>query len=142
MYIYGYGEAFESCLFIRTTIQMYHYSLEGKLYNNTSLLPPPPRNHPHRNRRPYTKHASHRPETKASPTKTLAPAIHGISIDCILVAHGIHKAPKGGSGGRHHSDNPPVCAKVFDTPDNRDDNRHQREGGAVAEADECGCGVE
>lgn len=63
------------------------------------------------------------------------------TVNSILIRTRIHNAPDRRPACRNHSHDAPVRAEVLDTPDDGDDNRHEREGAAVAEADEGGCYV-
>ena len=58
--------------------------------------------------------------------------------DARLVHETVHRAPHGGSAGRHHGDHPPVRAEVFHAPDHAHDDGREGEDGAVAEALEAG----
>lgn len=109
------------------------------LNNNSSSSPIPPRNQPSPNGDPNAYRTSHGPESKAPPAMTLA-VIRAISVvHGILVPLRIDQTPDGGSGGWNHGNDTPVGGKVLDSPDDRDDNRDERKGTAVAETNQ-GCG--
>lgn len=69
-------------------------------------------------------------------------AIHTTTtINSILIRTRVHNTPNRRPARRNHSNNAPVRAEVLDAPDDGDDDGHEREGAAVAEADEGGCYV-
>ena len=114
----------------------------GEKSNRNPPNPPNlPRNPPNHDRNSNTRRTSHSPNPKTRPPATL-PVISGRSqLQRSLVRARIDHAPDCGTDSGDHGYNPPVCAEVLDAPDDGDDDRDEREGGAVAETDEGCCYV-
>ena len=100
--------------------------------------PDPPREPPKHNSKPNTPRTPPPPSIKARPSVTHLPS-HILPRSGIRIPHAINDAPQRRAGRRHHRDDAPVRGEVLGPPDDGDDDGHEAEGGAVAEAEEGGC---
>lgn len=106
--------------------------------SNTLSSPQPPGNRPRYDSHPHAQGAADSPEAKAFPAVALAVRRAVPAVSGILVALGVDDTPSGSTGGRDHGHDTPVRAKVFDAPDDGNDDGNERESTAVAEANEGG----
>lgn len=72
---------------------------------------------------------------------TLSILLFTTAVNGILIRARIHDAPDRRASCRNHSHDTPVRAEILDAPDDGDDDGHEGERAAVAEADEGGCYV-